>query len=106
MYEHGNEFGRGVAFEDEARDAPFEVAQAAVVALVAAGFGEDVQPGVAVGGVGGGGWVGVGAVGGIGHREGFEGVRVGEEGDGLGDGGLVEAALGGVPEAVGWQDLA
>lgn len=48
----------------------------------------------------------VGAVGGIGWWEGLVGVRGGEEGDGLGDGGLVEAALGGVPEAVGGKDLA
>lgn len=57
--EHGDELGGRLAFENQAGYAPFEIAQGAFGVLVAAGFGEDVDPGVAVGGIDRGGDEGV-----------------------------------------------
>lgn len=51
---HGDELGGRLAFENQAGHAPFEIAQGVVGILVTAGFGEDVDPGVAVGCVYGG----------------------------------------------------
>lgn len=62
VHEHGDEVGRRIGLEDETGDSPFEVAERALRALMAAGFGEDVYPGVAVDAVGGWRWVGVLAV--------------------------------------------
>lgn len=73
---------------------------------MAAGFGEDVHPGVAVGGVRRGRGMNVLAVGRVGEWFGG-GVEVflGEELEGLGHSRLVGAAVGGVPVAVGWEGL-
>lgn len=120
---HGDDVRADVRFEDEAGDAPFEVAHLFVRVLVDFSFREDVDPAVASGGVGGrgggGGVVGVGVgwgdegvgdvgggLGGGGGGGGRGEVRAGEEADGLGHGWLEEAAEGGVGEAVGGEGLA
>ena len=126
---HGNDVWASFWFEDKPCDAPFEVAHYFLGVLVDTTFGEDVKPGVAPRGVGGGGGEGVVAIcavgisgccgGGEGVCEvggdggwvrcgaggGAEGAG-GEEPDRLCYGWLEEATVKGVGMPVGWEDLA
>lgn len=134
--EHGDHVGHGLGLEDEAGDAPLEVAHLALRVLVHQALGKDVHPGVAVQEVGRGGNVHVAAGGGVGEAavgegvlEGFEEVahggllgvdgggegRVlarhlvgvgGEETDGLGHARLEEPGVRRVHSAVNGEDLA
>ena len=106
--EHGQELRSRIGLEDEAGDAPFEIAEGGGVAwaLVTACLGEDVYPGVAVGGVGGGSPLAVLPCRGVELvLASYVGWCFGEELDGLGHGGLIEAAVGGVPVTVGRENL-
>lgn len=62
---HGDDIRTFVRLEDEAGDAPFEVAHHLLRVLMDSSFGEDVDPGILSGVVGGGGGEGVDAVGGV-----------------------------------------
>lgn len=50
---HRHNIGARLGFEDQASYAPLEVSHAVVGFLVDFSFGEDVDPGVSAGGVGG-----------------------------------------------------
>ena len=63
---HGYDVRAFVGLEDQSGDAPFEIAHGTARVLVDAAFGEDMQPGVGVGAIGGGGGEEVGGVGGVG----------------------------------------
>lgn len=51
---HGHDVRQRLGLQDQARDAPFEVAQRLERVLMDASFGENVHPAVAAGEVGGG----------------------------------------------------
>ena len=128
---HGHNVRARIGFENEACNTPLEVAHCALRVLVHEAFGEDVDPGVLAGRVGGWGWKGVGTVGsvrqvGLGERVGDlrrrgkwkrkwersgknwmvgSCIRIGEQTDGLRHGGLEQTAEGGVATTVSREDL-
>lgn len=63
--ENWDDGGEGLGFENESRDAPFEIAHSHRGVLVDKPFGEDVYPAMTTGWVGGWGQEDVGTIGGV-----------------------------------------
>jgi hypothetical protein len=107
IHEHRDKLGSRIGLQDQARYTPFEVTQTVVWALVAAGFGEDVDPGVVVGRVRGWSQKRIRAISRVGKLAPPDGrVRAGEEAESLGHGRLIESTTGRVPKSVSREDLA